>query len=83
MKNGKVGGIPFAEKEEIFLRRHPEFENVTPILLGTFITCQAKKLKGRTQVDVDEAYQHIFRTKCSWCRTNFKSLSDYQETFFK
>lgn len=83
MKSGTTTNIPFAEKEEIFLRKHPEFENVTHILLGTYRTCQAEKLNGRMRVDLEEAYHHIFEEECSWCQRNFKSVAAYQEEFFK
>lgn len=83
MKNKGKPVIPFSEAEEIFLREHPEFENVTHVLLGTYRTCQAEKLKGRMRVDLEEAYQHIFKKKCKRCQTNFKSLAEYQEEFFK
>jgi len=85
-KSGTTTTIPFAEKEEIFLQKHPEFENFTPIILGLYRTCQAKKLRGRMRIDLEEAYHHIFEEGgkgCSRCKMNFKSLAEYQEEFFK
>lgn len=83
MKIGIATTIPFAVKEEIFLRKHPEFENVTHVLLGTYRTCQAEKLKGRMRVDLEEVYHHIFEEGCSWCQRNFKSVAKSQEEYFK
>lgn len=83
MKNEITTTIPFAVKEEIFLRKHPEFEHLTPILLGTYRTCQAEELKGRMRVDVEEAYHHIFEEGCSWCKRNFKSVAKFQKEFFE
>ena len=83
MARATTSTIPFAEAEEIFLRKHPELESLTPILLGTYRTCQADKLHGRMRVDVEEAFHHIFVDKCSWCQLNFKSVAAFQEEFFK
>lgn len=72
----------YTEKTEKFLIDHPEFDNFTAQLRGTYATCQASGLQGRP-VDLQEAYEHIFVLGCKWCQDNFESKKEFLMEYLK
>ncbi len=58
-------GVPFVEREALFVRLHPEWHNRTNKLAAVYVTCQGDRL-GPAAFEFQAALQHA--TECAWCR---------------
>jgi hypothetical protein len=80
---GGFGNKTYENSRLLFLLKHPEFENFTPELLGTYCACRAgnfPELAG-TPAYIDEAYRHIFVQGCVQCKEHYHLLVELKEAF--
>lgn len=67
-------GVPLGSRDLLFLADHPEYKGLTPILRGTFYTCQGADEKVPRPVELDEVLRHF--EGCEWCRSHFANISE-------